>query len=202
MAATIITPAFAHVGDSLSHLYKHLDKRYQQIPTTTQHYTIAGSTYVDADSVGREDGMPTGDAWCTRFGSGSDFYAPVHLPQGVTVTGFKVEYVDDSGTTNDNGTVYLTRFALMGKGGDYSDMYFAGLADTTAPGDGIKVAGTVSNTTALNIDNTEEAYTVIGQLGSANPWICNIEVLYTVHKPFDAVAGPGSPGLDANGSLP
>ena len=205
MGANLVAPAVAHIGTTVDHLWKqHIrplaDKRYQKIPTTTQRLTIAGSTFVDADGLNRSD--PFVESYCTKVGTSGDFYAPVHLPQGVTVTGYRVDYQDDSTTTGYNGDVWLTRFPLKDQGGSYDDLFLAELNNTATPGEYVKATGAIFTPGTQKIDNTRYAYSVIGQMG-ANPAVCNTDLLDKVPKPFAATApAVGTPVEGRKGPAP
>lgn len=200
------TPAGAHVGGTVNHLWKkHIrpkaDQRYQKIPTTTQHYTIAGSAVVPDDGTRGDTFVSgTGDedpGWCY---TGGNFYAEIHLPQGARITGLTVDYRDDSATTNSNGDVYITRMAFRGRGGAYDDIFRADLVDTGTPGDPATANGTLLNAGAQRVGNFKHVYNVIGQGQQAGTAICGIDVKYTVNAPF--AAARVSPGVTSSNSRP
>jgi hypothetical protein len=185
------TPAGAHIG-SVTHLWsKHIkpraDKRYQKIPTTTQHYAIAGSALVAANGT-RGDTLVSGTGsedpgWCY---TGGDFYAEIHLPHGAKITGLTVDYEDDSGTVASNGSVFVTRMAFSGRGGSYEDIFFADLLNTGTPGAVATDNGALQNAGAQVVSNFRHVYNIIGQNVQAGTAICGIDVKYTVKAPFAA----------------
>jgi hypothetical protein len=197
------TPAGAHIG-SVTHLWnKHIkpkaDKRYQRIPTSTQHYAIAGSALVPNDGSRGDTFVPgTGDedpGWCY---TGGEFYAEIHLPHGAKLTGLTVDYDDDSGTVGSNGSVFVTRMAFRGRGGTYEDIFFASLPNTGTPGDTATANATLQNAGAQVVNNFRHVYNIIGQFVSAGTAICGIDVKYTVKAPFAAArVSPGGASVSS-----
>jgi hypothetical protein len=185
------TPAGAHVAGWTHNWNKHIkpkaDKRYQKIPTGTQHYTIAGSALV-ADDGTRADVFVSGSGdtnlgWCY---TGGNFYAEIHLPHGAKITGLTVDYRDDSGTTGSNGSVYVTRMPLKGKGGSYSDIIYSQLLNTAVAGDQASAAGSFLNAPAQVVNNARHVYNVIAQGVAADAAVCGIDIRYSVKAPFAA----------------
>ena len=185
------TPAGAHVSGWAHNWSKHIrpkaDKRYQRIPTTAQHYTIAGSALVANDGT-RSDTFVGGSGdqnlgWCY---TGGDFYAEIHLPHGAKITGLTVDYADDSGTGSSNGSVYITRMPFKGRGGSYQDIFLAALANTPVAGASASASGSLVNSGAQVVNNERQVYNVIAQGVASGAAICGIDVRYTVKAPFAA----------------
>jgi hypothetical protein len=173
---------------------------YQKVPTVAQHYTIPATALVDQDGVGRDEVVGTATELCTASG-GDRLQAAVHLPQGVTITAYSVDYRDDSGTLSGNGSAWVTRVPLFGRGGTYSDIFPGlSLADTPVAGATASVTATVPNPVAgvTTVDNTKWAYTVITDPATAAAAICGLDITYTVAPGFAATAPTG----DTNSTVP
>ena len=176
---------------------------YQKVPAAPQHFTIPATALVDQDGVNRAEVSGSPFELCTVSG-GDRLQAGVHLPQGVTVTKWSVDFRDDSGTTGGNGSTWLTRVPLNGKGGAYADMFGLTLPNTVVAG-----ATANANTTTpfsgtaglLVIDNTKYAYTVITDPSTAAAAICGLDITYTVPQGFAATRPTRAPsgGTPSNG---
>ena len=175
---------------------------YQKVPTAAQHFTIPATALVDQDGVNRAEVSGNPFELCTVSG-GDRLQAAVHLPQGVTVTRWSVDFRDDSGTIGGNASTWLTRVPLNGKGGAYADMFGLTLPNTAVAG-----ATANANTTTpfsstaglLVVDNTKYAYTVITDPTAAAA-ICSIDITYTVPQGFAATRPTRAPsgGTPSNG---
>jgi hypothetical protein len=178
---------------------------YQKVPTVAQHFTIPATALVDVDGVGRDEVSGTASELCTVSG-GDRLQAAVHLPQGVTIAGYSVDYHDDSGSGGSNGSAWVTRVPLFGKGGTYNDIFGTlTLANTAVAGDTANVSTTTPTGTAgvTTVDNTKYAYTVITDPSTAAAAICGLDVTYTVPSGFAATApdtgtAPNSTGSASN----
>jgi hypothetical protein len=174
---------------------------YQKVPTVAQHFTIPATALVDVDGVGRDEVVGAATELCVQSG-GDRLQAAVHLPQGVTITGYSVDYLDDAGSVGGNGSAWVTRVPLFGKGGTYEDI-FAGLSlvNTAVAGATANVATTTPHVTPAGVtvvDNTKHAYTVITDPSTAAAAICGLDITYTVAPGFAATAPTG----DANSTVP
>jgi hypothetical protein len=180
---------------------------FQKVPTDPMHYVIPGSTLIDDDSLGREDHLPgINVGWCTRNGTGGSdrLYAPIHLPQGATITLVAADYEDDAGSTGSNGNAILTRMPLLGRGGTYSDVFVTTYSDTATPGAEATATDATPNPAGANvIDNSKYAYNMIilGPFGAAAS--CSIDITYTVSPGFAAAGSRNaSPSQKARTASP
>jgi len=172
---------------------------YQKVPTTTQHYTIPGPDLIPSgDGTGHSSIYDSAaNQWCSSM-NGSSFTAPIHLPNGAVITGWTVDYVDDSGTPNSNGRVYVTRFPLLGGSGTYDDLGVANLSDTATQGAAATASPTSLNSVASEaIDNSKWSYIAIGFDDSAGALSCSIDIHYTIPPGFAGAA----PQRDRNQAL-
>lgn len=164
---------------------------YQKVPTTTQHYTISGGDLIPAGNGSGHTTVYsfTANEQCGQMG-GSNFFAPIHLPNGAVITGWKADFVDDSGTTGGNGRVYVTRIPLFGRGGAYDDLGVANLANTGTPGAAATAAtGSLGSVAAEAIDNSKWSYSAIGFDDSTGGVLfCSIDLSYTIPSGFAAAA--------------
>ena len=172
---------------------------FQKVPTTTQHLTIAGTAFTDANGATARTtvSLTSGSTvqWCTRTGGADErAHAAVHLPQGAVVTRMVVNYGDDPGSGSGNGTTWLTRMPLLANSG-YGDIFAV-----TMPNSAAAIASatdtTPSSVTAATIDNTRYVYNVIA-LGfqPGNTAICGVDIYYEIAPGFDAAAlATGSEG--------
>jgi hypothetical protein len=153
-------------------------------PKSTQTYTVAGTGWTSTDgSVPLASGSSL--TWCANMAGDFEIFQQVHLPQGATITGVSGDYVDDAGTTNVNGQLFVTRMPIFGHGGTYTDLFFAGLPDTPTPGDEATASGAPPTPTDPNlvVDNTKYVYDLIPVSGNAM-LMCPASVTYTpAHGP-------------------
>jgi hypothetical protein len=175
---------------------------YQKVPATAQHYTIPATALLDQDAAGRAEVTGNPLELCTQSG-GDRLQAAVHLPQGVTVTNWAVDYRDDSGAAGSNGQTWLTRVPLFGKGGAYADMFTVAMANTATAGAtaSVNTSTPFGPTAGLEvIDNTRYAYTVITAPAGAAA-VCSLNITYTVPQGFAATAHTLKPsgGKPSNG---
>ncbi len=154
-------------------------------------YVVSGGDWSDRDGLMRNavQATYTGASgaktqWCTTPGSGTPAaYAGVHLPQGATVTQMTVDYKDDAGTTNANGTVILSRMPLFntdaaGTAGDLANVTLGniGLGDAAVALD--NTIGDLNPSLGV-IDNSRFSYTLAANPG-ANTGVafCSVEIEY------------------------
>lgn len=175
-----------------SELLDGLDStQFQKVPTDVQHFTIPGTDWMDTDSAGRAlvqvggNGVP--GAYCTRTG-GDRMHAAIHLPQGATITGVTVDYLDDSATTASDGFGWMTRTTFAGRGGTWEDLFNISLPNTPVAGAFAGVNGTATGPADRRVvDNSKYAYTMIMD-AAGTAAICNVDVAYTVAPGFAAAA--------------
>jgi hypothetical protein len=158
-------------------------------PTGLAHLTIPATALVDSNSAGRENVAGAG-GWCTKSG-GDRLHAAVHLPQGATIVSYSTDYVDDPGSAGGNGSNWLTRMPLLGKGGTYSDIFTNPMTNTAVAG----ATGTVTDNTPATtnvVDNTKHAYTLI-IAPVAGAAVCSVDIAYTI--------APGGVGVSATNAV-
>lgn len=170
------TPAAGHVGGTVSHLWsQHIrpkaDQRYLLRPTGAQEYWVAGSTWHDED--GGSTLIYSQQSWCTDNGASGYLIQQLHLPQGATITGYRAGYVDDSGSGGSNGTAYLTKEALNGRGGAYDDITNVDLPNAS----GWTFANRTLPTPEV-VDNKKYAYIFLYSTAGA-AGACTAGVFYT-----------------------
>lgn len=140
----------------------------------TQYFMVGGEGFVPGSSViSYQNTYGMGGA-CIQSGSSGALVAPVHLPQGATVTAFKVFFND---TSANNITVDLHRLSLTT--GGYTTM-------ASVSSSGVSGYGSVTDTTITlpTIDNITGSYHVYAYWGTGD---CNIKVMgalvtYTVSE--------------------
>jgi len=177
---------------------------YQKVPTTTQHLVIPGTVLIDGTTnAGKNTTVYTGPQWCTTM-NGSDYFAAIDLPQGATITGMRHDYVDDGASASGNGTTYITRVPLTGRGGTYNDLYYATLANTGSAGAAATATATVISAAAAAqpVDNTKWAYTIIGFSGATGAGLCSIDITYTIPQGFSSAREPSAAQASVHGQAP
>lgn len=147
----------------------------------TQHYVIGGASLVDGDSADRASFFNS-NRWCGKFGSASaiDFFGAIHLPQGATMTGLAVDYVDDGGTTGQNGAVFLTATPRGGAAASSPSLATAPMNNTVPAGEGRTVSVAVTGGVGRVVDNTAYVYEIQGGVVEADVAICAVDVRYTL----------------------
>jgi hypothetical protein len=111
-----------------------------------------------------------------------DFYTPVHLPQGATVTGMTMFYHDTASASA--GSMWLTRFDFQG---DYLDLLYANAPTTTGFG---SVSAAV--TTPPVMANSTYAYVLIWRAANANGHLAGAELTYSLPGAAAASRAGGS----------
>jgi hypothetical protein len=177
------TPAAGHFQASIDHIWSHIkakaDKRYLLRPAGTQQEWVAGSTWVNEDGTGIL--LYGQDSWCrNNGGDGGYLIQQVHLPQGATILKYRAGYKDDAGSAGGNGTAFLTKEALNGGTGSYTDITSVSLPDAV----GWTYVDKVLPAPEV-VDNKKYAYIFIYSL-AGNAGACTAGIYY---KP------PGSPTL-------
>ena len=164
---------------------------YQKVPTGPQHYSLGSLQYVDEDGAARAEAFNGTVGFCSN-GVADRLNGAVNLPQGVTVTSLKLDYLDDSGTVGGNGTAFLTRMPLAGGGGTYLDIFAASLPNTATPGAVGSGTDTTPSVAGSNvIDNTKYNYTIIIQSLPSGAFACGTDLTYTVPSGFAAAGHTG-----------
>jgi hypothetical protein len=141
-------------------------------------YVVSGGAWNDRDGLMLNavqatftGAFGTKTQWCTTPGSGTPAaYADIHLPQGAQVMKMTVDYRDDAGTTNSNGTVVLTR-----------DPLFSSDASGTA--------GTLATASLGNIGLGDAAIALDDTIGDLNPSLGAID---NSRFSYALVANPGA----------
>ncbi len=112
----------------------------------------------------RETKTFTGPSGSVRTASLGRLNGAVNLPQGVTVTSLRLDYLDDSGTFGLQRDMLLDEDAAVRRGGTYTDIYAATLPNTATPGAVGSGTDTTPSVAGSNvIDNTKYNYTIIIQ---------------------------------------
>ncbi len=154
-------------------------------------YVIGGGSWIDRDGLNRNHIQVTKGSttqWCTLPGATTAgqpaAYQDVHLPQGAHMTKLTLDYRDDPGSSQSNGTATLTRLPLFDEGGTVEDVFILTLsnvgtgealsASDNTPGEEVPFVGT--------IDNTRYAYSLM--VFPTNPITgvayCNAKIDYTL----------------------
>jgi hypothetical protein len=192
-----ITPAGAHVGGTVGHLWnQHLlplakktfytkaqsNARYVRRTSAIQHLIVTApewETDLGNDFQEIETSPSSGATTCLQLGAGGQVgYATVHLPQGARVSSIDVDFVDDgSEFGGDNAIVRLTREAIRGSGVTSTNLLTVTLPDGVAPG--VYSTASASLATPAPINNGKAGY-LLELVTSQAPHICNVDINYRV----------------------
>ncbi len=155
-------------------------------------YVVSGGDWNDRDGLMRNAvqatfaGAGSKTQWCTTPGSGTPAaYSEIHLPQGAQVTRMTVDYKDDAGTTNSNGTVVLSRMPLFTSdaSGTAADLASATLGNIGLGDAAVALDETIgdANPSLGTIDNSRYAYSLAANPG-ANTGVgfCSVEIEYNL----------------------
>jgi hypothetical protein len=192
-----ITPAGAHVGGTVGHLWtQHLlplakqtfytkaksDARYARRVTGKQHLMVVAAEWeTDAgnDLQNVQTHGNTGGEICVQIAATDQFaYAPVHLPQGARVSSMDVDYVDDSSEFGaNNAVISLVREPVRGSGLAPINLLTVTVPDGASPGQYGTRTTTLGTPKAIN--NATAGY-MLHMFTTAAPHICNVDISYTL----------------------
>jgi len=141
----------------------------------TRHWSIAGASFIPYNTAANSFSK----GGFALFSSTGQFLAPVHLPDGATVTKLTVHYLNNSSSSFMSVVLYLVD--MMGGAIENT------LATVTATNTGTNFGTTSSSSISYaTIDNSQYAYNlfVMGLDASTNFKLGGVVIEYTVDEPL------------------
>jgi len=147
------------------------------LPATTRYYSIPAVSFIPASSSATYNLYMYGNAVYSSSGS-AYFYAPVHLPQGATITQFQPVLCDNSAEAD-------ITFRLVGvnNSGGYSV-----ITTTSSSGASTAYRSISPGALSVTVDNQNYAYLVYASWSTpaapSNIRISKVNITYTVSQPL------------------
>ncbi|MBI4722195.1 MAG: hypothetical protein HY769_04235 [Candidatus Stahlbacteria bacterium] len=164
---SVMYALYSEIADMAGFAYQSIyaDTAAYCVPDTN-YFVVGGEAFVPGANVDYYNTYGNGGAYIAITGSGA-LVAPVHLPQGAVVTGFKVFFDDNSAS---DMTVHLARLNLAA--GAYN--WMATVSSTSITGYG---SGTDESISYATIDNTAFGYHIYAY---STAWDSNLKIMGAV----------------------